>query len=334
MLQGNKPKAEKLWAILSAEYKTKLWLRLRRYVKGEIRTSLNRIEKPIYDETGEITSFQTITESSEMFSQILQRNIRHFAQESTTPFVEGPFGSQVHPFQFNHFSDSILTGKVDLSDFAFNEAILTCVKEMAYPQQENRTDTVSAAISLEDYKSGFCKASEKTSSAPSGQHLGHYRAALTSNSLSFVYSTVMSLTFEYGFTLERWTNALQVMLEKVVVTPRLDKLRVIQLIEADLNMVLRIVFGRRLIHRAEDRNTNLPLQRGSRPNRSSLDAITMKRLTYDGIRICKKVAIIFSNDGKAAFDRMISSVGVRIMHFSCALASWCQGCSVIGYSNV
>jgi len=66
--------------------------------KGEIRTSLNRIEKPIHDETGEITSFQTITESSEMFSQILQRNICHFAQASTTLFVEGPFRIQVHPF--------------------------------------------------------------------------------------------------------------------------------------------------------------------------------------------------------------------------------------------
>jgi hypothetical protein len=35
----------------------------------------------------------------------------------------------------------------------------------------------------------------------------------------------------------------------------------------------------------------------------------MKRLTYDGINICKKVAIIFNNDGNAAFDRMIPSVG-------------------------
>ena len=55
--------------------------------RREIRTSRNRIEKPICDETGEITSFQTITESSEMFSQILQHNIHHFEQASTTLFV-------------------------------------------------------------------------------------------------------------------------------------------------------------------------------------------------------------------------------------------------------
>ena len=92
-------------------------------------------------------------------------------------------------------------------------------------------------------------------------------------------------------------------------TPRLDKLRLIQLLEADLNMVLRIVFGGRLIHRAEDRKTISSLKWGSRPNRSSIDAILMKGLTYNGIRILIKVAIIFNNDGKAAFDRMVPSVG-------------------------
>ena len=35
----------------------------------------------------------------------------------------------------------------------------------------------------------------------------------------------------------------------------------------------------------------------------------MKRLTYDGIRSGKKVGIIFNNDGKAAFDCMVPSVG-------------------------
>jgi len=49
-----KPKAEKLRAILSSEYSARLWPKLRRYAKGEIRTGLNKIEKPINDDTGEI----------------------------------------------------------------------------------------------------------------------------------------------------------------------------------------------------------------------------------------------------------------------------------------
>ena len=109
----------------------------------------------------------------------------------------------------------------------------------------------------------------------------------------------MSTPFEFGFTLlDRWLHALQVMLEKIKGQPRLDKLRVIQLMEADLNMMLRIIFGRRLIHCSEDKQLFSPLQWGSRPNRSSQDAILMKRLTYDGICSNKKFGIIFNNDGK------------------------------------
>jgi hypothetical protein len=68
-----------------------------------------------------------------------------------------------------------------------------------------------------------------------------------------VYATLISIPFEFDFTLDQWLNALQVMLEKTKGNPRLDKLRVIQLIEADLNMMLRIIFGRRLVHWAEDK---------------------------------------------------------------------------------
>ena len=74
-------------------------------------------------------------------------------------------------------------------------------------------------------------------------------------------------------------------------------------------MMLRIIFGRRLIHRAEDKHLVSPLQCGSRPNRSSQDAILMKHITNDGIRICMKIGLIFNIDGKATFDCMVPSVG-------------------------
>ena len=124
-----------------------------------------------------------------------------------------------------------------------------------------------------------------------------------------MYAITLSLPFKHGFTLHRWTSAVQVMLEKTKGCARIDKLRVIQLLEADLNMALCIIFGRRLIHRAEDRGTIPMSQWGSRPNRSATDAILLKRLSYDGLSLLRHSAIIFNNDCKAAFDRMIPSVG-------------------------
>ena len=75
------------------------------------------------------------------------------------------------------------------------------------------------------------------------------------------------------------------MLEKIKGTPRIDKLRVIQLMEADLNMMFTVIFGHRLVHRAEDKGSLKSLQWESRSDKSFTDSIIMKQLTYEGIRI-------------------------------------------------
>jgi hypothetical protein len=112
------------------------------------------------------------------------------------------------------------------------------------------------------------------------------------------------------------------MLEKTKGCARIDKLRVIQLLEADLNMALRIIFGRRLIQRAEDRGTIPMSQWGSRPNRSSTDAILLKRLSYDGLSLLRHSAIIFNNDCKAAFDCMVPSIGgIALLHLGASSAA-------------
>ena len=77
---------------------------------------------------------------------------------------------------------------------------------------------------------------------------------------------VLSIPFKHGFTLHWWTSAVQVMLEKTKGCAQVDKLWVIQLMEADLNMVLRIIFVHWLIHRAEDWGTIPLTQWGSQPN--------------------------------------------------------------------
>ena len=74
-------------------------------------------------------------------------------------------------------------------------------------------------------------------------------------------------------------------------------------------MALQIIFGRRLIQRAEDRGTIPMSQCGSRPNRSSTDAILLKRLSYDGLSLLRHSAIIFNNDCKVAFDCMVPAIG-------------------------
>ncbi len=307
--EGNSLHEVSIKAILRAEYLQKLWPTLRRYAKGQVRSSLSRIEVPVRDSEGEIIDWRSISSHDEICSELIKRNITHFSQAKETPFVNGPFGNYVHPFEQNNFSESILDGSICLDSFDVNNAIKACIKEMVYAPGEDGTQTVESKISADDFKAGFKAISEKLISSPSGRHYGHYKAVLKEPDLCAMYAVLMSVPFELGFGLKRWEQVYQTMLEKVTGVPKIDKLRVIQIIEGDLNMGLRIIFGRRLVHHAESQG-NLPTaQWGSRPNRSSTDCVFLKRLTYDGLKILKKSAIVFNNDAKAAFDRMISSVG-------------------------
>jgi hypothetical protein len=53
-----------------------------------------------------------------------------------------------------------------------------------------------------------------------------------------------SIPLDMGFCPELWIHAVDIMLEKIPGIARSNKLRIIQLLEADLNQVLRAAFAR------------------------------------------------------------------------------------------
>ena len=204
--EGTKSHETRIKAILKAEYLQKLWPKLRRYAKGQIKSSLLRLEIPIRDEEGEIVDWRSIYTQDEICSELIKRNIAHFSQAKETPFVSGPFASHLHPFEQNDFSESILKGSVRLDSFNVNDAIKACIKEMAYAPGEDGVDVVDPTISAEDFKAGFRAISEQLTSSPSGRHYGHYKAVLQEPDLCAMYALIMSIPFELGFGLQRWNK--------------------------------------------------------------------------------------------------------------------------------
>jgi hypothetical protein len=167
---------------------------------------------------------------------------------------------------------------------------------------EDGSSPVLDTISADDFSEGFKRISINLSSSPSGLLIGHYKAVIGDEELCTLYARIISIPFKHGLTIPRWTSAVQVMLEKTKGCARVDKLQVIQPLETNLNMALQLIFGHCLIHRADDRGA-IPLsQWGSRLNHFSTNAILLKRLSYDGLAILRKSAIIFIIGCKAAFD--------------------------------
>eukprot|EP00957_Ditylum_brightwellii_P207269 15352221-Ditylum_brightwellii.AAC.1 len=76
---------------------------------------------------------------------------------------------------------------------------------------------------------------ETTSLSPSSRHYGHYKAILGYDNLCLVYARMMSIPWIVGLTPTRWERAIDCMLEKDPGNPRMDRLRLIVIVEGDMN---------------------------------------------------------------------------------------------------
>ena len=99
-----KARATCIRGIKKAEYMQRLWPKLRRFAKGEVWTGLSRIEVPIFDASQEIVGWRSITSPDELFTALIDRNIRHFSQAKLLMVSLGsictPLNKTISPNQF------------------------------------------------------------------------------------------------------------------------------------------------------------------------------------------------------------------------------------------
>ena len=138
----------------------------------------------------------------------------------------------------------------------------------------------------------------------------HYKHLAKDKGLSHILARAITLPFQHGFSPNRWHIAIQFMLEKEPGNPLITKLRVIQLLEANMNFAFRLLWGKQLVHHALAQNTLTPLNFGGRPGCRVHSALLLKTLSYNYIRYIRLTAIIFNKDTKACFNRIIPSIGL------------------------
>jgi hypothetical protein len=84
---------------------------------------------------------------------------------------------------------------------------------------------------------------------------------------------MINLAVQHRHVYTRWTKVITTMIEKVPGVPRLDKLRVIHIIESDFNLWMGIVCGRKMIAHAESMDLLGDEQSGSRPGKKCQDVV-------------------------------------------------------------
>ncbi len=162
-------------------------------------------------------------------------------------------------------------------------------------------------MTKEDYVAHWKQAKEETSLSRSGLLFGHYIAGIESDYISHFHALKANLIFHHGLVLNRWTQGLSVMLQKLFGCSLITKLQAILLMEADLNYSTKTVFGIRMLNEARRENL-IPEEVFSERNKMADNGTLTKVLTYDIIRQTIRSAGLALVDADNCYDRIAHAI--------------------------
>eukprot|EP00957_Ditylum_brightwellii_P000927 74647-Ditylum_brightwellii.AAC.1 len=119
---------------------------------------------------------------------------------------------------------------------------------------------------------------------------------------------MMSLPFLFGFTPLRWRKAIDVMLEKIPGKPKITKLQIIVIVEGDMNGMMKVIWNQHLVPCAKKNNKLSKVQFDNRKERILIDALLLKVITMDSVRLFCLSGALLNNNTVACYNRMMPEV--------------------------
>jgi hypothetical protein len=166
--------------------------------------------------------------------------------------------------------------------------------------QQPQNTTQLPVVSFEEFKTGWTKTKERTSS--NGVHFGHYKAALQHTQISMLLYQRAMIPMFTGFSPHRHRVGVDVMLLKKENDTNVDKLRTIVLFDSEANMNYKHL-GRRAMKAAISLQ-QISTEQYSRPNRNSIDHALNQQLVMDHQLYERKPYALVSCDLKSCYDRI------------------------------
>jgi hypothetical protein len=252
-------------------------------------------------------AWTTITDPSQIANHVCAANVRPYHQAHGTPFGSEPLLSYIGYNADQEGAQHILEGRLPNHNITKNllsetKAILDTVLNMG----TNHLPSLPTTIMPDKFVSLYKTLDERTSSSPSGRHLGHYKAATQNELLSHLHSHLMSIPYKVGFAPDRWKQVIDVMLEKSAGNSKNHRLRIIALQESDFNQGNRLNLGRPLIHNLEDVKLLPPMQQVSWPSRLCITAVLNKVISMEIHRYLKRPSAYLENDATGCYDRIVN----------------------------
>jgi Reverse transcriptase (RNA-dependent DNA polymerase) len=256
------------------------------------------------------TRWNTVMDRPSVERYLLQYNRSSFRAAAASPCGRGKVIDDLTFSTLSNPGKDLLEGTVPSEWYNENDLLREFLSSFSTPQSVRESSPIHTSVEAADVKRGFGKWRETTTTSPSGRHLGHYRAIIQDETLLSCLTKFLDIVVQRGISLSRWQNAINVMIEKDAGCPRLNRLRIIHLFEADFNFVLKLLWGHRLVRRAHDLKLINSGQYGSVPGKTAIELVMLNQLSNDICRTNKYNIIRFDNDASACYDRILVPLGM------------------------
>jgi hypothetical protein len=212
-------------------------------------------------------------ERSEVERLLLSYNFSSFRAAAKSPCGHGPIYDAVTFSSLSPSGNQIISdGTAPSTWYGNNELLREFLRSFMSPvDTKTGKNAITTTITEDDVKKGFGKWREMTSTSPSGRHLGHYKSIIQDSVLLQCLTKFLDTISQRGSPISRWHNAINVMLEKDSGRPRINRLRIIHLFEADFNFYLKLMWGHRLVRQAQQLDLLHAGQYGSVPGRMAIE---------------------------------------------------------------
>jgi hypothetical protein len=272
------------------------------------KSSLNRLD--VQTEDG---LWRQIVGKTQVDEHLIERNIEQFSHAGATPLGYTDLGRELGHTGDTPMAEAILDGTFEHESLT-DEALSAILKQLR--KHPNVQEIIQPIVTEADFKSAFKCVPEKTASSFSGRGVHHYKACAEGSGdgladiQSAIHAAIMTVPLATGFCPERWKKAIAVMLEKIPGVVRSNKLRMIQLLEADLNQVLRIAFARNISKLAKNNKGIISDHQYGRAHATCMTPVLNNLLTVQLLIQKRTEGIVFDNDAKGCYDRIISGVAL------------------------
>jgi hypothetical protein len=272
------------------------------------KSSLNRLD--VQTEDG---LWRQIIGKTHVEEHLIERNVEQFSHAGATPLGYTDLGRELDHKGDTPMAEAILDGTFK-NESLTDEALAAILKQLR--KHPNVQEIIQPIVTKADFKSAFKCVPEKTASSFYGRGVHHYKACAEGSDdgladiQSAIHAAMMTVPLATGFCPERWKKAIYVMLEKIPGVVRSKKLQIIQLLEADLHQVLRIAFARNIAKIAKNNKGIISDHQYGRAHATCMTPVLNKLLTVQLLIQKRTEGIVFDNDAKGCYDRIISRVAL------------------------